>query len=67
MRSFFLFYSWLLETLQRELTKEYNDEANLEKTGWGVPVLLAWKDKTDTEVVAHLRELAEKEREMKRF
>jgi arylsulfatase A-like enzyme len=44
-----------------------NDEANLNKEGWGVPVLPAWKDKTDANEVEHLRKLAEKERQMRGF
>jgi len=46
---------------------ENNDLARLDKEGWGVPVLPAWKDKTDPEEVEHLRGLAEKEREMRGF
>ena len=51
----------------RSQMKEYNDEVDLDKPGWGVPVLPAWKDKVDKKTVDHLRELAEKEREMRGF
>ncbi|WP_347839570.1 sulfatase-like hydrolase/transferase [uncultured Draconibacterium sp.] len=51
----------------RSQMKAYNDEADLDKPSWGVPVLPAWKDKVDKETVDHLRELAEKEREMRGF
>lgn len=44
-----------------------NDEANLNMEGWGVPVLLAWKDKVNKAEVEHLRDLAEKERQMRGF
>jgi len=46
---------------------ENKDKANLDEVAWGVPVLKAWKDKESPEVVAHLRGLAEKEREMRGF
>lgn len=46
---------------------ENKDEADLDKPGWGVPKLKAWKDKVNPEVVARLRSLAEKEREMRGF
>lgn len=51
----------------RNLMQQYNDDADLDKPGWGVPVLPAWKDKVDKETVDHLRKLAEKEREMRGF
>ena len=44
-----------------------NDLADLKKESWGVPVLPAWKDKTNKAEVEHLRDLAEKEREMRGF
>jgi arylsulfatase A-like enzyme len=44
-----------------------NDAADLKKEGWGVPVLLAWKDKTNKVEVEHLRGLAEEERKMRGF
>ena len=44
-----------------------NDAAKLGETGWGVPVLKAWKDKSKPEEVAQLREMAEVEREMRGF
>ncbi|MDO5968758.1 sulfatase-like hydrolase/transferase [Flavivirga aquimarina] len=56
-----------MELLLKEQMITYNDEADFEKEGWGVPVLLAWKDKTNPEEVAHLRELAKEERKMRGF
>lgn len=56
-----------METLLGELMMDYHDKASLEKVGWGVPVLPAWKDKVNPEQVAHLRELAEEERAMRGF
>lgn len=44
-----------------------NDEADLNKKSWGVPISLAWKDKTDKAGVEYLRGLAEKERQMRGF
>nr|WP_299069424.1 sulfatase-like hydrolase/transferase [uncultured Allomuricauda sp.] len=44
-----------------------NDEADLKKEGWGVPVLPAWKDKVDKAGVEYLRGLAEEERQMRGF
>ena len=46
---------------------ENNDQANLNKKGWGVSVLPAWKDKVSKETLEQLRKLAEKEREMRGF
>lgn len=56
-----------MESLLKSLMEKYNDEASLDKPQWGVPILPAWKDKTNTEEVEHLRELAEKERHMRGF
>lgn len=51
-----------MESLLRDLMSEYSDEANLEESEWGVPVLVAWNDKVDQTVENHLRELAKEER-----
>lgn len=56
-----------MENTLKTLMEKYNDKASLEKPQWGVPVLAAWKDKTDSEIVSHLRGLAEKERQMRGF
>ncbi|MEM6631872.1 MAG: sulfatase-like hydrolase/transferase [Bacteroidota bacterium] len=56
-----------METLLGELMRGYHDKASLEKLGWGVPVLPAWKDKVNPVQVDHLRELAEQERAMRGF
>lgn len=56
----------MTEVLSQQMLKN-NDQANLEKEGWGVPVLRAWKDKTDPAAVEYLRELAQKERQMRGF
>ncbi len=63
-------YAKDLENMNSVLVEQMiqnKDKANLDKSGWGVPVLKAWKDKTPPDVVAHLRILAEKEREMRGF
>lgn len=56
-----------MENLLKNLMVTYNDEANLDLPHWGVPVLPAWKNKTDKETVEYLRELAEKERNARGF
>jgi arylsulfatase A-like enzyme len=56
-----------MESLLKKLMVDYNDEANLDEPGWGVPVIKGWKDKVDQTVVNHLRELAAKERKMRGF
>lgn len=63
-------YATDLERMTKILEEQMlaqNDAAKLGETAWGVPVLKAWKDKTKPEEVTHLRELAEKEREMRGF
>lgn len=57
----------IMTDLMNTQMKLNNDEASLDKKRWGVPVLLAWKYKTDKTEVEHLRDLAEKEREMRGF
>lgn len=52
--------------LGQEMTQN-NDKANLTKQGWGVPILPAWKDKVNSELLEHLRGLAKKERQMRGF
>lgn len=47
--------------------EENKDAATLGEVGWGVPVLEVWKDKTEPKEVEHLRQLAEKERQMRGF
>lgn len=51
----------------RAQMKAFKDEADLDKPGWGVPVLPAWKDKASEKTVQRLRNLANKEREMRGF
>ena len=63
-------YSKELERMTKILEEQMaanNDAATLGEKGWGVPVLKAWKEKASPEEVAELRELAEKEREMRGF
>lgn len=57
----------MMTDLMNNQMKFYNDEADLKKKSWGVPVLPAWKDKTNKAEVKHLRDLAEKERQMRGF
>lgn len=57
----------MMTDLMRAQMTLNNDEADLKKKSWGVPVLPAWKDKTDKAEVEHLRRLAEKERQMRGF
>ena len=54
------------DLLDQEMIK-YNDKADLNKDGWGVPVIQAWKDKVSKEELDHLRGLAKKERQMRGF
>lgn len=57
----------IMEVLLKKLMLEYNDKACLEKANWGVPVLPAWKDKTDRDDVEQLRRLAQQERKKRGF
>ena len=56
-----------MEQQLRDLMDTYNDQADLDQPGWGVPVIQAWKDKVPSEVLEHLRALAEEERAMRGF
>lgn len=56
-----------MEDQLKGLMTQYNDKADLGQPNWGVPILPAWKDKEDAEVVAHLRVLAQEERKMRGF
>ena len=47
--------------------EEENDKADLSKSGWGVPVIQAWKDKEDSTTVANLRQMAKEERASRGF
>ena len=56
----------MTELLRKEML-HYNDDADLAKAQWGVPVIPAWKDNTDPKEVEFLRSLAEEERKMRGF